>query len=188
MTADLKFHPLADLVPSMRDSEYEDLKADIKANGLLMPIVLFEGKVLDGRHRLRACRAVDVEPRFTEGTDWIGDPAGFVLSANLHRRHLTAEQRREIIAKVIKADPNKSDREIGKQVKADHKTVGAVRRAQEATGEVSPVDKRVGADGKARTRPAKRAKPEAKAAKLPNTTAASSLRNSPTALAGLPMT
>jgi ParB-like nuclease domain len=163
MTADLKFHPFADLVPSMRDSEYEDLKADIKANGLLMPIVLFEGKVLDGRHRLRACRAVDVEPRFTEGTDWIGDPAGFVLSANLHRRHLTAEQKREIIAKVIAAKPEVSDRQIAKQVKADHKTVGAVRKAKEATGEVSPVDKRVGADGKTRTQPAKKARPAAKA-------------------------
>src|SRR5262249_45092123 len=43
-----------------------------------------------------------------------------------------------------------------KQVKADHKTVGAVRKAKEATGELSPVEKRVGADGKARKQPAKK--------------------------------
>jgi hypothetical protein len=166
MTADLKFHPLADLVPSMRDSEYEDLKADIKANGLLMPIVLFEGKVLDGRHRLRACRAVDVEPRFTEGTDWIGDPAGFVLSANLHRRHLTAEQKRDLIAKLLKAQPEKSDRQIGKQVGVHHTTISTARKAAEARGEISHVETRV--DTKGRKQPAKKAKPEPKAkARLP---------------------
>jgi hypothetical protein len=147
-TQELKFHPLADLVPSMRDSEYEDLKADIKANGLLMPIVLFEGKVLDGRHRLRACRAVDVEPRFTEGADWIGDPAGFVLSANIHRRHLDAKQKRDVIAKLIKAQPEKSDRQIGKQAKVDGKTVAEVRQGMEARAEIPHVETRTDTKGR----------------------------------------
>jgi transposase-like protein len=159
VTNDLKSHPFADLVPPMRDSEYEDLKADIKANGLLMPIVLFEGKILDGRHRLCACRDVDVEPRFTEGTDWIGDPAGFVLSANLHRRHLTAEQKRDLIAKLLKAQPEKSDRQIGKQVGVHHTTISTARKAAEARGEISHVETHV--DTKGRKQPAKKAKPEA---------------------------
>jgi hypothetical protein len=78
----------------------------------------------------------------------------YVISKNIHRRHLTPEQKRDLIAKVIAAKPEASDRQIAKQVKADHKTVGAVRKAKEATGEVSPVEKRVGADGKARKQPA----------------------------------
>ena len=55
------------------------------------------------------------------------DPYHYVLSANIHRRHLTTEQKRDLIAKVLKAQPEKSNRTIAKQVKADHKTVGTVR-------------------------------------------------------------
>jgi hypothetical protein len=59
---------------------------------------------------------------------------------------------------VIAAKPEASDRQIAKQVKADHKTVGSVRAEREATGELSPVEKRTGADGKARKQPAKKRK------------------------------
>jgi hypothetical protein len=90
------------------------------------------------------------------------DPHAYVTAANLHRRHLTAEQKRDLIAKLIKADPSKSDRQIGERINADHKTVGTVRKEQEATGEVSPVEKRVGADGKAHRQPASRPRPRAR--------------------------
>ena len=55
------------------------------------------------------------------------DPYDFVVSRNIFRRHLTAGQKRELIAKLLKADASKSDRQIGETIKADHKTVGAVR-------------------------------------------------------------
>jgi hypothetical protein len=79
------------------------------------------------------------------------DPYAYVISANLHRRHLTAEQKREIVAKVLKAQPGKSNRTVAKQTKADHKTVASVRAEKQATGEIPQLDKTVGADGKART-------------------------------------
>jgi hypothetical protein len=60
-------------------------------------------------------------------------PYDLVLSANAHRRHLTAEQKRELIAKVLKAKPELSDRAIGKVAKVDHKTVASVR--SKANGE-----------------------------------------------------
>jgi hypothetical protein len=78
------------------------------------------------------------------------DPHAYVVSANIHRRHLTAEQRRELIARVLKADPSKSNREIGRQTKADDKTVAAVRREKEATAEIPQLDKTTGRDGKSR--------------------------------------
>src|SRR6516225_12132503 len=84
------------------------------------------------------------------------DPYAFVVSRNILRRHLTARQKRELIAKLLKADASKSDRQIGETIKADHKTVGAVRAEKEATGEISSVEKRIGMDGKARKRPAKK--------------------------------
>ena len=65
-----------------------------------------------------------------------------VVSLNLHRRHLTAEQKRELIAKLLKAKPEQSNRTIAKQVKADHKTVAASRLKLESTGELPSWRKR----------------------------------------------
>ena len=84
------------------------------------------------------------------------DPYVLADSLNLHRRHLTAEQKRELIEKRLKANPEMSDRAIAKEVKVDHKTVAAKREKLEATGEIPQLKERVGGDGKARTRPAEK--------------------------------
>jgi hypothetical protein len=85
------------------------------------------------------------------------DPYAYVAAANIHRRHLTAEQKRDLIAKLIKATPEKSDRQIGETVKVDHKTVGAVRTTLEGRGEIPHVERK---DTKGRSvkprKPAKR--------------------------------
>jgi hypothetical protein len=75
------------------------------------------------------------------------------LSLNVHRRHLTAEQKRDVIAKVLMANPEQSNRSIAKQVNGDGKTVASVRRDLEATAEIPQLEKTVGADGKARKQP-----------------------------------
>ena len=91
-------HPLAALFPLMEGRAFADLRADIAAHGLLEPIVTYEGKVLDGRNRLRACVETDTTPVFRE---WKGkDPLAFVLSANLQRRHLDESQRAMVAAKL----------------------------------------------------------------------------------------
>jgi N6-adenosine-specific RNA methylase IME4 len=84
-------HPLAALVPPMSPEEFDALSADILANGLFEPIVLYEGKILDGRHRYQACVDTGTEPRFREYEG--EDPAGYVISSNVHRRHLSASQK-----------------------------------------------------------------------------------------------
>jgi hypothetical protein len=71
-----------------------------------------------------------------------GDPYDVALSLNVHRRHLNAEQKRDLIAKVLKAKPEQSDRQIAGLVKTDHKTVGTVRSELESTGEIPPVEGR----------------------------------------------
>ena len=75
------------------------------------------------------------------------DPYEYVKSANIHRRHLTAEKKREAIANLIKATPGKSDRQIAKTAKASPTFVGKVRAEMEAKGEVSTVDTRTDAKG-----------------------------------------
>lgn len=87
-------HPLAELIPPMTDAEYEELKADIAENGLSQAITLYEGKVLDGRHRAKACLETGADPSFTE---YEGDtPAQYVISLNVRRRQLTTSQRAAI--------------------------------------------------------------------------------------------
>lgn len=84
-------HPLSAAFPAMPESEIEALAEDIKKHGQREPGVLYEGMVLDGWHRYLACENVGIE---FDSTKFDGDdPIAFVLSRNLHRRHLTASQR-----------------------------------------------------------------------------------------------
>jgi len=91
-TKQLPPHPAASLFPMMGEVALRELAEDIKANGQIEPIWTYEGQILDGRNRYLACGMAGVEPRMQEynGT---GSPVAFVLSINLHRRHLTPEQK-----------------------------------------------------------------------------------------------
>ena len=82
-------HPLADAFPMMEGDDYEGLKQDIKAHGVRHPVVTFENKILDGRNRKKAAQELGIpapERKFDPETE--GDPAAFVASENLHRRHM----------------------------------------------------------------------------------------------------
>jgi hypothetical protein len=97
-------HPVAMEFDLLQGEEFAELVADIKANGLIHPITLDkEGALLDGRNRLRACALAGVKPRFE--TYKGDDPVGFVISANIHRRHLTKEQKAEKIAAALAKRP-----------------------------------------------------------------------------------
>jgi hypothetical protein len=165
--AHVRVHPAADLLPLLPPEELRALADDISANGLLsFAVADKDGVLLDGRNRLDALALLDaLEPapgefcgiRIKGDGDPIrwrilgsGDPYDQVLSLNIHRRHLTAEQKRDLIDAVLKAKPELSNRQIAEKVKADHHKVASRRGALEATGEISPVEKTIGADGKAR--------------------------------------
>lgn len=91
-TGNLAPHALASLVPGeMSDEEFAALCTSIKEDGLQNPIVLFEGQILDGRHRYQACKQMDVKGTFVEYKG--KDPAAFVLDNNLHRRQLNSMQK-----------------------------------------------------------------------------------------------
>lgn len=90
-------HPLAALVQKMTPSQKGELLNKVReARAVLVPVTIFEDLVLDGRHRLEVRQAlleqgIVVAIRFEE---YLGnDPAGFVLSRNLHERELTDAQR-----------------------------------------------------------------------------------------------
>src|SRR5262249_7560681 len=92
------------------------------------------------RGRIPACCTV-IEAR---------DPFAYVVTKNFHRRHLTAAQKRELIAKELKAKPASSNLQIAKRAKADDKTVAKVRSELESTSEIPKLDKTTGREGKAR--------------------------------------
>jgi hypothetical protein len=172
----LPIHPAAELFPLMSPDELAALGDDIRKHGLTSSIVLWsDGKsqvlLLDGRSRLDAIEiaisspAIVGAPSLIAGKDFLAcnkvivldrsvDPYAYVTSANIHRRHLTAEQKRELIAKLIEADPSKSDRQIAETVKASPTTVGTVRAEMEAKGDVSNLDTRT--DSKGRKQPARK--------------------------------
>lgn len=99
MSKTMQLHPLAELFPPMRDEEFKGLIEDIRKNGLREPIITHDGTVLDGRNRYRACIEIGIEP-LTRPWDGKGDPIDFVLSKNLHRRHLKEGQRAMIADRV----------------------------------------------------------------------------------------
>ena len=91
-------HPAADIFPRMAPDDFEQFKANISANGLLEPIWICNGMVLDGRHRMRACSESGIEPSFRKYAG--DDPSAFVVSLNLQRRHLDTSQRAMVAAKL----------------------------------------------------------------------------------------
>lgn len=103
----LEFHELADLFPMLVEDELSDLADQIERDGYdpLHPVVLFEGKILDGRNRWMACDCLRREGRLAEPPpfrEFSGEsPLAFVLRENLHRRHLTATEKTILAVEIL---------------------------------------------------------------------------------------
>jgi hypothetical protein len=182
----LPVHPVADSFPLMSEPELRELGEDIKANGLLSKIIVYDGQLIDGRNRLDAMALVGIKFEIERRGSWVkafrsedieigfidlmfeadapyeGNEHDCVRSANLYRRHLNTDQKRDTIAKLLKAKPEASDRQIAKQTKSSPTTVGTVRKGMEQAGDVSKLDTRT--DTKGRKQPS--AKPKKPTAEL----------------------
>src|SRR5262245_23411772 len=94
-------HWCAKLFPPMSEGEFKRLAASLKVNGLLEPIVLFEGQILDGFEREAACLEAGIEPRYRAFSEGL-DPFSYVMAKNVERRQLSKSQRGVIGAKLAK--------------------------------------------------------------------------------------
>jgi ParB-like chromosome segregation protein Spo0J len=110
--ATIEVHPMANLFPMIEGAEFDELVEDLRQNGLRTPLVLHpDGRLLDGRNRLRACLAAGVEPRF-ECWDGKGSALELVISLNLRRRHLNESQRALLAARLKDKLPEDSGKAL----------------------------------------------------------------------------
>ena len=98
----IEFHPFADIFPMMDEAGLAELAADIKAESQREPIYLWQGRIIDGRNRYRACAIAGVEPvvKRIEFPGGDKEAIAFVVSRNLKRRHLSVTQRSDVARKL----------------------------------------------------------------------------------------
>ena len=86
----MKHHPFTEIWPLLTGKAFEQLKTDIRVNGLKMPVLVYQGQVLDGRNRQRACEETGVDIRYETADVKDDDEAlSLVVSLNQYRRHLS---------------------------------------------------------------------------------------------------
>ena len=132
------------VMPRLTPDEYAELEASIVSVGVQVPITVGpDGTIIDGHHRDEIARKHDLHcPRVTAR----GDAAmlrGLAFSLNLHRRHLSREQRRELIAASLRSDPQLSNREHARRTGAHKNTVQAVREEAEESGQIAHFSERI---------------------------------------------
>jgi hypothetical protein len=112
-------------------------------------VLVVSGNVDEGHHDKYSLETVDYGNAVKEIRDT--NPCEYIISANIHRRHLTADTKRGLIAKLLQENPERSNRATAELADVDHKTVAAIRRREEDVGSVPHVEKVI--DSKGRTQP-----------------------------------
>jgi hypothetical protein len=133
-------HSIVRLFPDMDPEEFTILKLDIRDNGLKVPILLWRGQLIDGRHRLRACRELGIEPSFETVECSEGDLPSLVWSLNRVRRQLSHSQR-AMIANIISmySVPHRPKASAGAGISAQLCAVNSQENDKPGTtSEVSP--------------------------------------------------
>lgn len=112
-------HPAADLFPMMGGEAFEEFVKDVQQNGVREPIIIWKGQLLDGRNRSAACLRLGMNPLDyacdLESEDV--DPVAYVLSANLHRRHLDTTDKAKValaVERIYAAEAKERQRDAGK--------------------------------------------------------------------------
>jgi len=110
----MKHHPIADVWPMMDEAKLAELADDIRKNGQLVPVWLYEEKILDGRNRWAACKIAGVEPKTKEYTG--DEPTAFAVSLNDRRRHMNKGSLAAVAAELepfFAADAKRRQRDSG---------------------------------------------------------------------------
>ena len=116
-------------MPELAAEQLDSLRADIAANGVLVPVVIDQfGRILDGNHRAAIATELGLDyPTIIVTVIDDADAWDKAVTLNCSRRHMTREQVREVIKGEILRRPDDSDRAIARRVGCSPSTVGAVR-------------------------------------------------------------
>ena len=134
--AGYQVHPLAEVFPLLEGTDFDTLVEDVREHGLRRPVVLFEGKLLDGRNRARACVKAKVKLRTVNLKKGV-DALAYVVSENVVRRHLDASQRAMAAARLATLAPGRpkkaeksavSQRDAAERFNVDRRSVQHARR------------------------------------------------------------
>lgn len=138
----MQFHEIANVWPMLDDEKLSELVDDIKLKGLINPIWTFEGKILDGRNRFRACLIAQVKPVFKEYTG--DEPTAFAVSLNDKRRHMNkgalaavAAELEPHFAEDAKRRQRNAGKEYGRGQKVEEKIPQAISRQPQARQEAA---------------------------------------------------
>jgi N6-adenosine-specific RNA methylase IME4 len=150
----MEFHEVCDIFPMMEGEEFDALVVDIGGYGQREPIWTYQGKVIDGRNRYKACSLLGIEPQYKE---WSGDGSlvSFVISLNLRRRHLTASQKAACAVEIEKQFAGEAQKRQAHGLTAPGKTLSAklheplAGRSDEQAGQMLGVSGRYVSDAKA---------------------------------------
>jgi len=138
----LDAHELANLLPMIDQGNYGNLKADIAKQGILEQIVLFEGRILDGRNRYKAAKELSYKfatKDFKEFSGSYAEAEAFVFATNFLRRQMTNAQKQAVIRTMIEKYPDESNRQIARRCGISSHSV--VSSARERMNEPSPEQK-----------------------------------------------
>jgi len=138
-------------MPNLHPDEFQELKGDIAARGVMVAIEFDEeGNILDGHHRLRACQELGITsyPTIVRSGLTEAEKRLHIRKINGARRHLNQEQKRELVRDQLAETPQMSNRYLASEIGVSDKTVASIRRDMESSAEIPQLSARVGADGK----------------------------------------
>lgn len=133
------------LLPPLSESEYDALREDIKAHGVLSTVDIDErGVILDGHHRQQIATELGITcpKRVVRGLHNDTSKRTYALTVNTNRRHLTAEQRRHLTETSLREDPQLTDREHARRIGVSPTTVGTARERLQASGQLPRTETR----------------------------------------------
>ena len=144
------------VMPPLREEEYQALKEDMAENGMQVPVVQDEdGNIIDGHYRVRAHQELVAEGRAADGFPTVqrtglteDQKRDLAWRFNMQRRHLNREQKQEAIKRKLKESPEWADNRIAKLLGVDGKTVRITRVMLEGSKQIAKLKKLVGTDGK----------------------------------------
>lgn len=160
------WHPAAKMFPLMAQDELQRLADDIKINGQKNAIILLDDQILDGRNRALACHLAGVSPDFARLAKTVSSPAAWVLSQNLHRRHLTATQRAFVAVEAEKLFAVEAKQRQSEGAKVQAKLPEPVGQARAQAAKACDVSPRYVQDAKAVTEVSPKIAAQAKAGKI----------------------